>query len=90
LRASKLKHALIHGLTGEDGLYLTELLLAEVYEVHGVIRRASTFNTERIDQLYAATGGNKSEAARLLKVDYKTLHLKMKRFGIQSGSFRAS
>jgi DNA-binding NtrC family response regulator len=37
-----------------------------------------------------ATGGNKSEAARLLKVDYKTLHLKMKRFGIQSGAFRAS
>jgi DNA-binding NtrC family response regulator len=37
-----------------------------------------------------ATGGNKSEAARLLKVDYKTLHLKMKRFGIQAGAFRAS
>jgi DNA-binding NtrC family response regulator len=37
-----------------------------------------------------ATGGNKSEAARLLKVDYKTLHLKMKRFGIQSGAFRVS
>jgi two-component system nitrogen regulation response regulator GlnG len=37
-----------------------------------------------------ATGGNKSEAARLLKVDYKTLHLKMKRFGIQARAFRAS
>jgi DNA-binding NtrC family response regulator len=37
-----------------------------------------------------ATRGNKSEAARLLKVDYKTLHLKMKRFGIQAGAFRAS
>jgi DNA-binding NtrC family response regulator len=37
-----------------------------------------------------ATGGNKSEAARLLRVDYKTLHLKMKRFGIQAGAFRAS
>jgi len=37
-----------------------------------------------------ATGGNKSEAARLLKVDYKTLHLKMKRFGIHAGAFRAS
>jgi DNA-binding NtrC family response regulator len=37
-----------------------------------------------------ATGGNKSEAARLLKVDYKTLHIKMKRFGIQAGAFRAS
>jgi two-component system nitrogen regulation response regulator GlnG len=37
-----------------------------------------------------ATGGNKSEAARLLRVDYKTLHLKMKRFGIHAGAFRAS
>jgi two-component system nitrogen regulation response regulator GlnG len=37
-----------------------------------------------------ATGGNKSEAARLLKVDYKTLHLKMKRFGIQAGAYRSS
>ena len=37
-----------------------------------------------------ATRGNKSEAARLLRVDYKTLHLKMKRFGIEAGEFRAS
>lgn len=47
------KRALITGITGQDGSYLAELLLAKGYEVHGVIRRASTFNTERIDQLYA-------------------------------------
>ena len=47
-----LKKALITGITGQDGSYLAELLLAKGYEVHGVIRRASTFNTERIDHLY--------------------------------------
>jgi len=47
-----MKRALITGITGQDGSYLAELLLAKGYEVHGVIRRASTFNTERIDHLY--------------------------------------
>ncbi len=47
------KRALITGITGQDGSYLAELLLAKGYEVHGVIRRASTFNTDRIDHLYA-------------------------------------
>ena len=46
------KRALITGITGQDGSYLAELLLAKGYEVHGVIRRASTFNTARIDHLY--------------------------------------
>jgi GDPmannose 4,6-dehydratase len=46
------KKALITGITGQDGSYLAELLLSKGYEVHGIIRRASTFNTERIDQLY--------------------------------------
>ncbi|MDF1563921.1 MAG: GDP-mannose 4,6-dehydratase [Deltaproteobacteria bacterium] len=46
------KRALITGITGQDGSYLAELLLAKGYEVHGLIRRASTFNTERIDHLY--------------------------------------
>ena len=45
--------ALITGVTGQDGSYLTELLLGKGYEVHGVIRRASSFNTDRIDHLYA-------------------------------------
>lgn len=49
---SQSKRALITGITGQDGSYLAELLLAKGYEVHGVIRRASTFNTARIDHLY--------------------------------------
>ena len=48
----ELKRALITGITGQDGSYLAELLLAKGYEVHGIIRRASTFNTERIEHLY--------------------------------------
>ena len=44
--------ALITGITGQDGCYLAELLLAKGYEVHGIIRRASTFNTDRIDHIY--------------------------------------
>ncbi|WP_414663037.1 GDP-mannose 4,6-dehydratase [Horticoccus sp. 23ND18S-11] len=47
------KRALITGITGQDGSYLAELLLAKGYEVHGVIRRSSTFNTSRIDHLYS-------------------------------------
>jgi len=47
-----MKKALITGITGQDGSYLAELLLTKGYEVHGIIRRASTFNTERIDHLY--------------------------------------
>ncbi len=46
------KRALITGITGQDGSYLTELLLGKGYDVYGIIRRASTFNTERIDHLY--------------------------------------
>jgi GDPmannose 4,6-dehydratase len=47
-----MKRALITGITGQDGSYLADLLLQKDYEVHGIIRRASTFNTERIDHLY--------------------------------------
>ncbi len=46
------KKALITGITGQDGSYLSELLLEKGYEVHGLIRRASTFNTERLDSIY--------------------------------------
>ena len=46
------KKALITGITGQDGSYLTELLLEKGYEVHGLIRRASTFNTELLDPVY--------------------------------------
>ena len=47
-----MKRALITGITGQDGSYLAELLLDKGYEVHGVIRRSSTFNTSRIEHLY--------------------------------------
>jgi GDPmannose 4,6-dehydratase len=47
-----MKKALITGITGQDGSYLADLLVAKGYEVHGIIRRASTFNTSRIDHLY--------------------------------------
>ena len=48
----KRKKALITGITGQDGSYLAELLLKKNYEVHGLKRRASNFNTQRIDHLY--------------------------------------
>lgn len=47
-----MKKALVTGITGQDGSYLAELLLSKGYEVHGIIRRASTFNTRRIDHIY--------------------------------------
>ncbi len=47
-----MKRALVTGITGQDGSYLAELLLEKGYEVHGIIRRSSTFNTKRIDHLY--------------------------------------
>ncbi|HPT08692.1 MAG TPA: GDP-mannose 4,6-dehydratase [bacterium] len=47
-----MKKALITGITGQDGSYLAELLLEKGYEVHGIIRRSSSFNTERIDHIY--------------------------------------
>ena len=48
-----MKRALITGITGQDGSYLAELLLEKGYEVHGIIRRSSSFNTQRIDHIYA-------------------------------------
>jgi GDPmannose 4,6-dehydratase len=56
------KRALITGITGQDGSYLSELLLDQGYEVHGIIRRTSTFNTDRIDHIYVDPH---SEEARL-------------------------
>ena len=49
---TQVKRALITGITGQDGSYLSELLLDRGYEVHGIIRRTSTFNTDRIDHIY--------------------------------------
>jgi len=56
------KRALITGITGQDGSYLTEFLLEKNYEVHGIIRRSSSFNTDRIDHIYVDPH---SEGARL-------------------------
>ena len=47
-----MKKAIITGITGQDGSYLAEFLLAKGYTVHGLIRRASTFNTHRLDHIY--------------------------------------
>ena len=46
-----MKRALITGITGQDGSYLTELLLEKGYQVFGIVRRSSSFNTDRIDHL---------------------------------------
>src|SRR5512134_2370945 len=53
-----MKRALVTGITGQDGSYLAELLLAKGYEVHGIIRRASSFNTGRLDHIYADPHAN--------------------------------
>jgi GDPmannose 4,6-dehydratase len=55
-----MKRALITGITGQDGSYLAELLISKGYEVHGIIRRASTFNTVRLEPLYADPHSGKS------------------------------
>lgn len=55
-----MKKALITGITGQDGSYLTELLLEKGYEVHGIVRRSSTFNTDRIDHIYRDTHEEKN------------------------------
>src|SRR5579863_7698339 len=54
------KVALITGITGQDGSYLAELLLSKGYEVHGIIRRASTFNTGRLEPIYSDPHANKN------------------------------
>src|SRR3954470_18674505 len=51
-RMARMKRALITGITGQDGSYLAELLLNKGYEVHGIVRRSSSFNTERLDDIY--------------------------------------
>ncbi len=55
------KRALITGITGQDGSYLSELLLSKGYEVHGIIRRTSTFNTDRIDHIYVDPHNEKAK-----------------------------
>ena len=64
------KTALITGITGQDGSYLAELLLAKGYEVHGLIRRSSSFNTARIDHVYE----DPQSAERQLRLHHGDLH----------------
>ncbi len=91
-----MKKALITGITGQDGSYLAELLLSKGYEVHGLIRRASTFNTRRIDHIYHDPHGNGSKvnlflhygdlsaADTLLEIVYKVQPDEIYHLGAQS------
>jgi len=88
------KKALITGITGQDGSYLAEFLLAKGYEVHGIIRRASTFNTGRIDHLYQdphVNGvrlflhyGDVSDSTNLIKLLYRIQPDEIYHLGAQS------
>ena len=88
------KKALVTGITGQDGSYLAELLLAKGYEVHGIIRRASSFNTSRIDHLYrdpheAATRlflhyGDLSDGTQLTNLIYDIIPDEIYNLGAQS------
>jgi GDPmannose 4,6-dehydratase len=89
-----MKKALITGITGQDGSYLAELLLAKGYEVHGIIRRASTFNTGRIDHLYKDPHvndvrlflhyGDLTDAVQLVKLLYELQPDEIYNLGAQS------
>ena len=88
------KVALITGITGQDGSYLAEFLLSKGYEVHGIIRRASTFNTQRIDHIYKDPHirgvrlhlhyGDLSDSGRLTNLIYNTKPDEIYHLGAQS------
>jgi len=88
------KTALITGITGQDGSYLAELLLSKGYEVHGIIRRASTFNTARIDHIYSDPHdssaelflhyGDLSDSGQLTNLIYNTQPQEVYHLGAQS------
>lgn len=89
-----MKRALITGITGQDGSYLAELLLSKGYEVHGLIRRASTFNTGRIDHIYMDPHdpdvrlflhyGDLSDAGQLTQLIYNIAPEEVYHLGAQS------
>ena len=83
------KKALITGITGQDGSYLAELLLSKGYDVHGIIRRSSSFNTERIDNIYADKNlklhyGDLSDTSSLCKLLDKVVPDEIYNIGAQS------
>src|SRR5690349_24881732 len=89
-----MKKALITGITGQDGSYLAEQLLEKGYEVHGIVRRSSSFNTDRIDHLYRDPHergvklfmhyGDLSESSRLVKLIYEIKPDEIYHLGAQS------
>lgn len=89
-----MKRALITGITGQDGSYLAELLLSKGYEVHGIIRRASTFNTHRIDHIYVDPHnlnarlflhyGDLSDSGQLISIIYDVQPDEIYHLGAQS------
>ena len=89
-----MKRAFITGITGQDGSYLAELLLEKGYEVHGIIRRSSSFNTQRIDHLYQDPHilgtrlflhyGDLTDAGRLAKMIYEITPDEVYHLGAQS------
>jgi GDPmannose 4,6-dehydratase len=89
-----MKKALITGITGQDGSYLADLLIEKGYEVHGIIRRASTFNTSRIDHLYADSHingvrlflhyGDLADSVNLVKLIYELKPDEIYHLGAQS------
>src|SRR4030066_650374 len=88
------KKALVTGITGQDGSYMAELLLSKGYEVHGLIRRASTFNTGRIEHIYVDPHdssakmflhyGDLSDASQLTHIIYNIQPDEIYHFGAQS------
>src|SRR6185295_15507803 len=89
-----MKRALITGITGQDGSYLAEQLLDKGYEVHGIIRRSSSFNTERIDPLYRDRHeqgvklllhhGDLTDSSRLVRLLYELQPDEVYHLGAQS------
>ena len=89
-----MKKALITGITGQDGSYLAELLLSKGYEVHGIIRRASTFNTGRIDHIFIDDHnpkarlflhyGDLSDSEQIVNIIYNLKPDEVYHFGAQS------
>ena len=81
------KVALITGITGQDGSYLAELLLEKDYEVHGIVRRASLINTDRIDHIYPKLKlhyGDLTDAFSLIDIIRKVKPQEIYNLGAQS------
>jgi GDPmannose 4,6-dehydratase len=82
-----MKIALITGITGQDGSYLAELLLEKGYEVHGIIRRASQINTQRIDHIYNQIKlhyGDLTDSTNLIRIIQKVKPTEIYNLGAQS------